>query len=419
MALKGVIMPIRITCTCGRAYQIKDKFAGRRAKCPACGAIINIPHQQTAFSADKKPVSKSNLSGHNVVAAASDTSTSRLSSEEPIPKGMVADQEAANAELAHWKEQLPEAKPAYKASGKVPVLALVIMLFVLPFAAVAGSICGSLLNSILLIPLGIIGGLIVFLWWRITPYFAVMCLAPVLVVIGGLIGGVIYLVTAGAVAAIVVANAGKLGKNRSPVAAGVFSLVAAALLVGSIWMLFRYVPDSEVHNFITGPWGILCTIVAGLVACVTAAATGYRLVEEQRFCEKCKCYLTSKELKPLSYFGTLLAVKAIKSENLSEVQHVIAQNSGERGLPMLYACPQCGSGYLDLSVKFNATWRTGNTENPTKKKSESWLVASVPVDQDTSGDLAKLVSVPKGSRTGFVHNLKKWLTLPPFMYQRE
>jgi len=38
-------MPISVTCACGKKYTFKDKFAGRRAKCPACGAIIAVPGQ--------------------------------------------------------------------------------------------------------------------------------------------------------------------------------------------------------------------------------------------------------------------------------------------------------------------------------------------------------------------------------------
>jgi len=36
-------MPIRVTCACGKAYHFKDEFAGRRAKCPACGQVVQIP----------------------------------------------------------------------------------------------------------------------------------------------------------------------------------------------------------------------------------------------------------------------------------------------------------------------------------------------------------------------------------------
>jgi len=36
-------MPIRVTCACGKLYIFKDEFAGRFAKCPACGQVVIIP----------------------------------------------------------------------------------------------------------------------------------------------------------------------------------------------------------------------------------------------------------------------------------------------------------------------------------------------------------------------------------------
>ena len=38
-------MPISVSCSCGRQYTFKDEFAGRKAKCPACGQVLQIPRQ--------------------------------------------------------------------------------------------------------------------------------------------------------------------------------------------------------------------------------------------------------------------------------------------------------------------------------------------------------------------------------------
>ena len=43
-------MPIRARCQCGKTYVFKDKFAGRRAQCPACGTILTIPEVDLAPS---------------------------------------------------------------------------------------------------------------------------------------------------------------------------------------------------------------------------------------------------------------------------------------------------------------------------------------------------------------------------------
>ena len=36
-------MPIAVKCDCGRTTSAADEFAGRKGKCPGCGAIVAIP----------------------------------------------------------------------------------------------------------------------------------------------------------------------------------------------------------------------------------------------------------------------------------------------------------------------------------------------------------------------------------------
>jgi hypothetical protein len=36
-------MPITFNCTCGKTLRVPDETAGRRAKCPACNAVVNVP----------------------------------------------------------------------------------------------------------------------------------------------------------------------------------------------------------------------------------------------------------------------------------------------------------------------------------------------------------------------------------------
>ncbi|KAA5540665.1 hypothetical protein FYK55_19930 [Roseiconus nitratireducens] len=36
-------MPIQIKCQCGKALAVKDQFAGKAVKCPACGKPIRVP----------------------------------------------------------------------------------------------------------------------------------------------------------------------------------------------------------------------------------------------------------------------------------------------------------------------------------------------------------------------------------------
>jgi Domain of unknown function (DUF4177) len=36
-------MSIEVGCVCGRSFKAKDEHAGQKAKCPACGALLEIP----------------------------------------------------------------------------------------------------------------------------------------------------------------------------------------------------------------------------------------------------------------------------------------------------------------------------------------------------------------------------------------
>ena len=45
-------MPIRVECTCGKRFRAVDRLAGKRVKCPACGAAL--PNEEPFMDADRK-----------------------------------------------------------------------------------------------------------------------------------------------------------------------------------------------------------------------------------------------------------------------------------------------------------------------------------------------------------------------------
>ncbi|MBN9121905.1 MAG: hypothetical protein J0I06_22650 [Planctomycetes bacterium] len=47
-------MPITFACACGKTLRVPDTSAGKRAKCPACGAVVAIPTPQP--EPDPEPV---------------------------------------------------------------------------------------------------------------------------------------------------------------------------------------------------------------------------------------------------------------------------------------------------------------------------------------------------------------------------
>lgn len=36
-------MPISLSCSCGKALRVPDSAAGKKAKCPACAAVLEVP----------------------------------------------------------------------------------------------------------------------------------------------------------------------------------------------------------------------------------------------------------------------------------------------------------------------------------------------------------------------------------------
>lgn len=36
-------MPITLNCACGKSLRVPDSAAGKKAKCPACAAVLDVP----------------------------------------------------------------------------------------------------------------------------------------------------------------------------------------------------------------------------------------------------------------------------------------------------------------------------------------------------------------------------------------
>jgi hypothetical protein len=48
-------VPITFNCPCGKTLRVPDEHAGRRAKCPACGAVVPVPGPDPVFEVEEKP----------------------------------------------------------------------------------------------------------------------------------------------------------------------------------------------------------------------------------------------------------------------------------------------------------------------------------------------------------------------------
>jgi hypothetical protein len=64
-------MSIQLTCACGKSLKAKDELAGKRVKCPGCGAAFPVPSRQVPAQA---PVEgKGPARGHTGVGQAAGT----------------------------------------------------------------------------------------------------------------------------------------------------------------------------------------------------------------------------------------------------------------------------------------------------------------------------------------------------------
>ena len=60
----GLVMPIPVTCPCGRQYTFKDEFAGCRATCPECGTVVVIPGKRAASAIEGAPPPEAEVESH-------------------------------------------------------------------------------------------------------------------------------------------------------------------------------------------------------------------------------------------------------------------------------------------------------------------------------------------------------------------
>lgn len=48
-------VPITFNCACGKTLKVPDEHAGRRAKCPVCGAVVGVPGPDPVFEVVERP----------------------------------------------------------------------------------------------------------------------------------------------------------------------------------------------------------------------------------------------------------------------------------------------------------------------------------------------------------------------------
>lgn len=62
-------MSIAVTCSCGKSFRVKDEYAGRRGKCPACGVAVTIPAADVESGASGRALTRAPTSRAAVAQA--------------------------------------------------------------------------------------------------------------------------------------------------------------------------------------------------------------------------------------------------------------------------------------------------------------------------------------------------------------
>jgi len=80
-------MSIKFACSCGKAYKVPEKFAGKRVKCKQCGEAIRVPSESenSVQSSRAAAVSKRSVMGSQRVAQEEDDDE-EMEDEDEAPK---------------------------------------------------------------------------------------------------------------------------------------------------------------------------------------------------------------------------------------------------------------------------------------------------------------------------------------------
>jgi hypothetical protein len=281
----------------------------------------------------------------------------------------VPDRATADRNFRMLKEAFPAVPSAYRPSGSAPLSGLLFMaagaLLTVPVGLLAGGLLAAFAALLLLISFQQARGKA-----RLAPLLGVVALALVVPV-------------AGTLSAFCTTFFCKPAKVRSSFIAMLFAVTACLLTVSTTWSLFEAYGRGYFNGRFQAKPGELDTVyvvvaaVGAVLAAVVSAYLAFATVYAEKFCEDCNRYLEVYPLPSLRLGGTLVLTRALADGNLRAAAGVLDGLGGTEGKPQLFLCPECGRGYLEVSVHYKATW-TGGDEK--KEKEEEWRAVSLPLD---------------------------------------
>jgi len=379
---------IRLRCpACNKLLSVSDDRAGKASKCPACGKRFRAPAPSKANlspTASQPAVIPDPPSRATLIAAASNIAlTAKIGLQEEAWK-TVDDVDAAGSWLEDCKKRQPAVPSAYRPSsvapeGSTPLLFLGGMTGALS-GALAGLACAGagLLVNILLVTL-VIGT-------RYQGRGTLMIIALTLVFAAATFAAL------GATSTWTVIKMNVLSRNRNPKRLMLAAMAATVLAIILFWLVVPAIltfhaggsgeslaalVSAAIRGIFSG-WIVLSTfVIGGILALVIAAAMSTDALQKQPFCEKCSRYLRRTALRELSFGGTRLIAAAVNQGDLVAAAGATEIGSGGGGKPVLYVCPICSRGQLDVTLHLGASypWDVG-VSSGTTGLNDSWLVVS-------------------------------------------
>jgi hypothetical protein len=286
------------------------------------------------------------------------------------------------ARLSDLKHELPVKESAYQPSGKMPASALGAMLLG-TFAAIGLALVAEFVVGLL--AAAVIGALIA-LNLAIACVGFIVFIAVIFAVIIGLIALVAPFAAGGWTAARVTTYFGQWGKNRNEAAASLLSMAATAISVLIVWGVYYFIGarmidgvNLEFMSDSTLQWlGHGVVGVGGAIGVFLSLGAASTFVKDAKFCEECEEYMEETELRSLNAGAIHAMVLALQEEKPAVAAGMLCSDKGDDGKAMLYHCPCCDAGYVELTLQFKAKWQESGSE---QNRDETWRVASVPLDE--------------------------------------
>jgi hypothetical protein len=100
-------MSISFACACGKGFSVRDEFAGKRTKCPACGSALTVP---PAADSQTEP------------ELSDEDKAFRALAEAPEPEPSVAQPRMLAGTASAFERSPPASPPAPIASAQKPKL---------------------------------------------------------------------------------------------------------------------------------------------------------------------------------------------------------------------------------------------------------------------------------------------------------